>query len=301
MPCAPPVSVPHESNDMMDGQIINLVLALIAVGALAGFSAGLFGIGGGAVIVPALYYTFNILGYPSEITMHLSVATSLAVVIITSLRSAFGHSKHGAVDWQMIWPNNPYRPYNPLVSWGVWVGLGSLFAAAILARHISGEMLALIFGAALSLIALQLIFGRPDWRLAQKVPVNAATPPIGFGLGALCTLMGIGFGSFGVTFMVLCGKRIHNAIGTAAALGVFISIPATIGFIVSGQGIAGRPPWSLGYVNLLGLALIAAASFVFIPLGVRTAHSWPQGKLRTVFGVVLLGVALNMLRKILLA
>jgi len=301
MPCAGPGSVPHESNDMVDGQMINLVLALIAVGALAGFSAGLFGIGGGAVIVPALYYTFNILGYPSEITMHLSVATSLAVIIITSLRSALEHNKHGAVDWQMIWPKKPYKPYKLLVSWGVWIALGSLFSAAVLARYISGEMLALIFGAALSLIAIQLIFGRPDWRLAQKIPVNAATPPIGFGLGALCSLMGIGFGSFGVTFMILCGKRIHNAIGTAAALGVFISIPATIGFIMSGQGIAGRPPWSLGYVNLLGFALIAAASFVFIPLGVRTAHSWSHSKLRTVFGLVLLLVALNMLRKILLA
>ncbi len=282
---------------MIDGQMINLALALVAVGALAGFSAGLFGIGGGAVIVPALYYTFNILGYPPEITMHLSVATSLSVVIITSLRSAFEHNKHGAVDWQMIWPKTPY---GPLTSWGVWIALGSFFAAVILARYISGEILTLIFGAALSLIAIQLIFGRPNWRLAQKVPVNAATPPIGFGLGALCTLMGIGFGSFGVTFMVLCGKRIHRAIGTASALGVFISIPATIGFMASGQGIAGRPPWSLGYVNLLGFALIAAVSFMFVSLGVRTAHSWPQGKLRMAFGVALLLVALNMLRKILL-
>jgi len=278
----------------MDGQIISLVLALMAVGAAAGFSAGLFGVGGGTIIVPALYYTFSILGYPIEIIMHLAVATSLAVIIITSLRSASGHSKHGAVDWQMIWPKSPY---NPLVSWGVWIGLGALFAAAILAKYISGNMLTLIFGGATSLIALQFIFGRPDWRLAQKVPVNAATPPIGFALGALCSLMGIGFGSFGVTFMILCGKRIHNAIGTAAALGIFIAVPATLGFIISGQGVDGRPPWSLGYVNLLGFTLIALASFVFVPLGVRAAHRLPQNKLRMLFGILLLLVALNMLRK----
>ncbi len=283
----------------MDGQIISLVLALIAVGALAGFSAGLFGVGGGMIIVPALYYTFNILGYPVEIIMHMAVATSLAVIIVNSFRSASGHNKHGAVDWQMIWPK-PF-PKSLLTSWGVWIGLGSLFAAAILAKYISGSMLTLIFGVAASLIALQLIFGRPGWRLAQKVPVNGATPPLGFVLGALSTLMGIGFGSFGVTFMILCGKRVHNAIGTAAALGIFIAVPATLGFIISGQGVVGRPSWSIGYVNLLGFALIALVSFVFVPLGVRTAHRLPQNKLRTVFGILLLLVALNMLRKVLLA
>lgn len=278
----------------MDAQTIYLSLALMAVGAAAGFSAGLFGIGGGAIIVPALYYTFSALGYPSEVIMHASVATSAATIIVTSLRSASGHNKHGAVDWNMIWPRNL------LVSWGIWIGMGSLLAAAILAKYLSGSILTLIFGAVASLIALQLIFGRPDWRLANNVPVNAATPPIGFTLGALCSLMGIGFGSFGVTFMVLCGKRIHNAIGTAAALGIFISIPATIGFIISGQGVPGRPPLSLGYVNLLGFALIAFMSFLFIPLGVRTAHKMAQNKLRMAFGICLLLVALNMLRKALL-
>lgn len=275
----------------MDAQTVYLVLALMVVGAAAGFSAGLFGIGGGAIIVPALYYTFSALGYPSEVIMHAAVATSSATIIVTSLRSASGHNKHGAVDWDLIWPKNR------LVSWGIWIGVGSLLAAAILAKHLSGEILTLIFGGMASLIALQLIFGRPDWRLADKVPVNAVAPPIGFTLGALCSLMGIGFGSFGVTFMVLCSKRIHSAIGTAAALGIFISIPATIGFIISGQGVVGRPPLSLGYVNLLGFALIASMSFLLIPLGVRTAHKMQQDKLRMAFGICLLLVALNMLRK----
>lgn len=282
----------------MDAQILYFVAALMVVGGAAGFSAGLFGIGGGAIIVPALYYTFSALGYPNEVIMHTAVATSSATIIVTSLRSAFGHNKHGAVDWNLIWPGN--TPSKILVSWGVWIGIGALFAAAVLAKHLSGAMLTLIFGGLASLIALQLIFGRPDWRLADKVPVNAVTPPIGFTLGALCSLMGIGFGSFGVTFMVLCAKRIHSAIGTAAALGIFISIPATIGFIISGQGVIDRPPFSLGYVNLLGFALIASMSFLFIPLGVRTAHNMQQNKLRMAFGICLLLVALNMLRKALL-
>jgi uncharacterized membrane protein YfcA len=278
----------------MDPQLIYLTLALLVIGGFAGFSAGMFGIGGGAIIVPALYFAFGSLGYSEEVIMHAAVATSSATIIVTSLRSAYGHHQHGAVDWQLIWPQNP------LFSWGIWIGVGSLVAAAVLAEHLSGNVLTLIFGVVASVIALQLMFGRPDWRLAQKVPVNAVTPPIGFSLGALCSLMGIGFGSFGVTFMLLCGKRIHSAIGTAAALGIFISIPATLGFIVSGQGIAGRPPFSLGYVNTLGFALIAVMSFIFIPLGVKTAHNLSQSKMRLVFGVCLLLVALNMLRKTLL-
>ncbi len=283
----------------MDVQLIYLVLALMAVGAAAGYSAGLFGIGGGAIIVPALFYTFTALGYPNEVIMHTAIATSSATIIVTSLRSATGHHKHGAVDWHLIWSGN--SPAKILLSWGVWIGIGSLFAATILARQLSGTVLILLFGSLASLIALQLIFGRPDWRLADKVPVNGLTPPIGFTLGALCSLMGIGFGSFGVTFMVLCAKPIHRAIGTAAALGIFISVPATIGFIISGQGVLGRPPLSLGYVNLLGFVLIASMSFLFIPLGVRTAHNMQQDKLRMAFGVCLLLVALNMLRKVLLA
>ncbi len=278
----------------MDAQMLYLVVALMVVGAAAGFSAGLFGIGGGAIIVPALYYTFSALGYPGDIIMHAAVATSSATIIVTSLRSASAHNQHRAVDWNMIWPKNK------LVGWGLWIGIGSLFAAAVLAKHLSGEILTLIFGGMASLIAVQLIFGRPDWRLANEVPVNKITPPIGFSLGALCSLMGIGFGSFGVTFMVLCGKKIHNAIGTAAALGIFISIPATLGFIISGQDVAGRPPLSLGYVNLLGFALIASMSFLFIPLGVRIAHKMQQDKLRMAFGICLLLVALKMLRKALL-
>ena len=279
----------------MDAQMLYLIAALMVVGAAAGFSAGLFGIGGGAIVVPALYYTFSALGYPNEVVMHTAVATSSATIIVTSLRSAFEHNKHGAVDWNLIWPKNK------LVSWGLWIGTGSLLASAVLAQHLSGDILTLIFGGMASLIALQLIFGRPDWRLADNVPVNAITPPIGFTLGALCSLMGIGFGSFGVTFMVLCGKRIHKAIGTAAALGIFISIPATLGFVISGQNVPGLPPLSLGYVNLLGFALIASMSFLFIPLGVRTAHSMQQDKLRMAFGICLLLVALNMLRQIVLA
>lgn len=206
----------------MDSQFVLLALSLMAVGGLAGFSAGLFGIGGGAIIVPALYYVFTALGYSPEVIMHTAVATSAATIIITSLRSASGHHKHGAVDWALIWPKNL------LNSWGIWIGIGSLLAAMILVKYLSGQALTLIFGCVISLVALQLIFGRPDWKLANEVPRGVAPPIVGMSIGSLSALMGIGGGAFCVTLMVLCGKRIHRAIGTASAIGFFISFPATI-------------------------------------------------------------------------
>ncbi len=279
----------------IDGQIVSLIMAMLAVGAVAGFSAGLFGIGGGAIIVPALYYVLSALGVPQDVVMHVAVATSAATIIVTSLRSAAGHNQKGAVDWDLIWPERNFGGF--FKGWGFWIALGALLASLIIARFLSGQALTLIFGLIASLIALQLVFGRPNWRIAKTVPTGLRSAPIGLTLGGLCSLMGIGFGSFGVTFMLLCGKSVHRAIGTAAALGTFIGIPATLGFILSGLGVPARPAFSFGYVNMLGFALIAGMSFVFAPLGVKLAHALPQAKLRRLFGVCLLLVALNMLRK----
>ncbi|PHR60357.1 MAG: hypothetical protein COA43_06485 [Robiginitomaculum sp.] len=279
----------------MEVQLIILAVSLMAVGAFAGFSAGLFGIGGGAIIVPALYYVFTLMGYSPDVIMHCAVATSAAVIIVTSIRSASGHNKRGAVDWNLIWPSNPLK------SWGVWIGVGALLAAVIIAKYLSSSSLTLIFGCMASVISLQLIFGRPDWKLAKSVPTGGASIPIvGMSIGSLSALMGIGGGAFCVTLMVLCGKRIHRAIGTASAIGFFISLPATIGFVISGWGVEGRPEYSLGYVNLLGFVLVASVSFFTIPWGVKTAHNMDQKKLRLIFGIGLLIVAVNMIRKTLL-
>ncbi|MBL4852952.1 MAG: sulfite exporter TauE/SafE family protein [Robiginitomaculum sp.] len=279
----------------MDLQIIYMVVGLLILGAAAGYSAGLFGVGGGAIIVPALFYTYISLGFEQDIAMRTAIATSAATIIVTSLRSAWSHHQRGAVDWQLVWPRNPLR------SWGVWIGVGSLLAALFVSNWLSGDALVLIFGVFIAGIALQFIFGRPDWKIAQQVPGGIAPPLAGTVLGGLCSLMGIGFGSIGVTLMVLCGKRIHRAVGTASALGFFIGVPATIGYIISGYGAPGRPIYSLGYVSIIGFVLISASSYLFAPLGVKTAHSLSQGKLRMVLGIALLLVALNMLRKALLA
>lgn len=275
----------------MDPQLIYLAVALLVAGCVAGFSAGLFGIGGGAIMVPVLYFVFSALGFPESVIMHSAVATSSAVIIISSIRSVSSHHKHEAVDWDILWPKNFLK------SWGLWIGLGSLLAAAILAKHISGTHLTLIFGVMMSIIALQFIFGRPDWRVRDDLPGGVALPVFGGGIGALSALMGIGGGAISVSLMVMCGKTIHRAIGTASGVGMFISIPATLGFIYSGWGIEGRPDVSLGYVSVLGFVLIAATSLIFIPLGARTAHKTDQKRLKMIFGIFLIVVAVNMIRK----
>lgn len=275
----------------MEPQIGYLAVSLLLAGCVAGFSAGLFGIGGGAVMVPVLYFVFSSLGYPESVVMHCAVATSSAVIIISSIRSVSSHHGHGAVDWNILWPKNPLK------SWGVWVAVGALLAAGLLARHISGAQLTLIFGFMMCFVALQFIFGRPDWRLKDDLPGGVGPPLVGGGIGAISALMGIGGGAISASLMVLCGKTIHRAIGTASGIGMFIAVPATVGYIYSGWGLEGRPIVSLGYVNLLGFILIAMTSLIFIPLGARTAHRTDQRRLKMIFGIFLIIVSLNMIRK----
>ncbi len=264
---------------------------LLTVGALAGLSAGLFGIGGGAVMVPALYFAFTALGVSGEVVMHCAVATSSAIIIVNALRATRSHHKEGAVEWDLLWPKNP------LASYALWIGLGSFMAAIWLAPRLSGQVLTILFAVVASLVSLQFIFGRPDWRLREAVPGGAARPLVGGAIGALSSLMGIGGGSFTVPLMSLCGVPIHRAVATASGFGFAIALPATLGFIISGQGVAGRPAFSLGYVNLPGFVIIASVAFITIPLGARLAHMMSQRKLKLIFGICLLLVALNMARK----
>ncbi|MEE9348053.1 MAG: sulfite exporter TauE/SafE family protein [Robiginitomaculum sp.] len=273
----------------MDAATLTLIMWLIAGGALAGFAAGMFGIGGGAVMVPLLSFVLRSMGYPDAVIMHCAVATSSAVIIVSALRSVASHHKHGAVDWDILWPKQFWK------SWGLWIGAGALLGSGVLARHISGNQLEMIFGVIMCLIAAQFIIGRPDWKLRDDLPGGLALPGFGGAIGALSALMGIGGGAISVSLMALCGKPIHRAIGTASGVGVFIAIPATLGFILSGQGIIGRPPFSLGYVSLLGFAILAATSIVFVPLGARLAHNTDQKPLKIIFGIFLLAVSIKMI------
>jgi len=272
-------------------QFLPLILILLAVGALSGLSAGLFGVGGGSVMVPALYFSFKALGVSDDAVIHCAVATSSAVIIVNAVRSVRSHHRRGAVDWDLLWPKQFWKSY------ALWIGLGAFFAAIWLAPRLSGQALTVLFAGVMSFVALQFIFGRPDWKLYDTVPGGAARPIIGGGVGVLSSLMGIGGGSLTVPLMSLCGMPIHRAVGTASGFGFAIGVPATIGFIISGWDVAGRPDFSLGYVNILGFALIAATALMVIPIGTRLAHSLSQKRLKLIFGICLLCVAANMARK----
>lgn len=195
------------------------------------------------------------------------------------------------MDWDLLWPKNPFFSY------AFWIGLGSFLAAIWLAPRLSGQFLTVLFAGVASIVALQFIFGRPDWKLRDSVPGGVARPVVGGTVGILSSLMGIGGGSLTVPLMSICGVPIHRAIATASGFGFAIALPATIGFIISGMGVAGRPAFSFGYVNALGFTLIAAIAFFTIPIGAKLAHSMSQKKLKMIFGICLLLVAINMARK----
>lgn len=275
----------------MDPQLLLFAGTLLVTGIITGYAAGLFGIGGGSIMVPVLYFVFSYLGVPNEILMHCAVGTSSAVIIIGSLRSVRTHHQHGAVDWNLLWPGNPIK------SWGLWIAAGSLFAAWYLGKRLSGNQLSLIFGVVAFIISLQFIFGRPNWKLRDNVPGGIALPIGGGGIGMISSLMGIGGGALSVSLMLMCAVPIKRAIATASGIGAFISIPATIGWIISGWGVQGRPDFSVGYVNIIGFVFIALSLIFVVPYGARATHKMDQNKLRKVFGVFLLLVAINMIRK----
>ncbi len=255
-----------------------LAAALCVAGALAGFMAGVFGIGGGAVIVPLVDKALALLDYDDSIRMHVALGTSLAVIVPTSLRSFRAHRARGAVDTAM------------LRRWRIAAPLG-VIAASVVAAFASGETLQLAFAVVATLLALRMLFNRASWRLGSQLPEGPGNFAAGVVIGFLSTLMGVGGGVMSSTYMTLYGRPIHQAVATAAGVGVLIAIPAALGYMVAGLGVEGLPPFSIGYVNLLGVALILPLTLLFAPLGVRAAHALPARALETCFAVFLLFVS----------
>ncbi|MEM8634017.1 MAG: sulfite exporter TauE/SafE family protein [Pseudomonadota bacterium] len=258
-----------------------LLLALAAAGLFAGLVAGLFGIGGGAVIVPVLFFLFDSLGYGDR-AMHVAVGTSLATIIATSLRSVAAHNKLGSVDWAI------------LRGWGPWIMVGAAGGMAA-SSYISGEGLTVLFGGVALVIAVQFFFGRPDWRVFQDMVTGPLRTVLGMAMGALSALMGIGGGTFGVTLMTISGRAIHQAVGTAAGFGVAIGGPGALAAIFAGWGRTGLPPGSIGHVNLPAFFLVAALTVTMAPIGARLAHRLDSGRLRKLFGLLLAVVAIRMI------
>lgn len=258
-----------------------LAIGLLTTGVIAGLLAGLLGVGGGIVIVPVLFHIFTGLDVDEAIRMHLAVGTSLATIIPTSIRSMRAHAQKGAVDFEIM------------RAWGLPILVGVTIGAWAAARA-DGRVLTGIFATFALLAAFNLAFGKESWRLGQALPSKPVQSAMAGGMGILSTMMGIGAGTFGVTIMTLYNVAIHRAVGTAAGLGVFIAIPGTIGFLISGAGIEGRPLFSVGYINLVGFAFIAVATVAAAPWGVKLAHALPRDTLKKAFAFFLVLTSIRM-------
>ncbi len=266
--------------------LLPMVALLMVIGAFAGVLAGLLGVGGGIVLVPALFYAFSGLGYHGEALMQICLATSLATIVVTSLRSVHSHNKKGAVDWTI------------LRGWAPGIALGAVLGMLTVAGLRTATLQAIFGGLALG-IGLYLGFGRSEWRLGAAMPKGALRIVLSPLVGFLSVLMGIGGGSFGVPLMTLYGTAIHRAVATAAGFGVIIAVPAVLGFLLVEVPV-GAPPFTLGVVNLPAFGLIIAMTLITTPYGARLAHAMDARPLKRVFAVFLVAVALNMLRQALL-
>lgn len=264
--------------------LLPMALMLLVIGAFAGVLAGLLGVGGGIVLVPAFFYAFQTLGYDGPQLMQMCLATSLATIIVTSIRSVMAHHKKGAVDWEI------------LRTWAPGIVIGAVIGTLVVAQLRSTTLQA-IFGVLALIVGLYMGFGRKDWRLGQAMPngvLRAVLSPI---VGAMSVLMGIGGGSFGVPLMSLYNTPIHRAVATAAGFGVVIAVPAVFGFLFIEIAAPHRPPLTFGAVNGVAFALVIAMTLITAPYGARLAHAMDPGPLKRVFAVFLVLVALNMLRK----
>lgn len=254
---------------------------LVFTGLIAGILAGLLGVGGGIVIVPVLYHVFTLLGIDEAVRMHLAVGTSLGTIVLTSIRSVRAHAKKGVVDWDM------------LKSWALPI-LGGVVVGTLIAAWVSGNVLTAVFATIALVVAANLAFGKESWRLGSELPGKPAQYSVAGVIGTLSALMGIGGGTFAVSFMTLYGRNPREAVATSSGLGVLIAVPAVIGFVWAGWNDPLLPPFSLGYVNLVGMALIAPLSVLAAPWGASIAHAISPKALIRAFALFLALTSLQM-------
>ncbi|MEL6472487.1 MAG: sulfite exporter TauE/SafE family protein [Pseudomonadota bacterium] len=259
--------------------IAQLVGVLMAAGLFAGFVAGLFGIGGGFVVVPALLVVFSYFGVDSEVVTHVAIGTSLATIIVTSLRSMYAHHKRGAVDFKII------RDWAPWLVVGV--GMGIVFA-----QYMDGRSLKWIFAIGVFLMGIHFIMPvLKNVQVSDEMPKGFGRAGLASFLGGFSALLGIGGGTIAVLTMTMCGRPIHQAVATAAGFGVIIAVPGAFGFALLGYNEANLPYGSFGYVNVIAVVAITAMTFITAPLGARAAHSLNAAALKRVFGVYLVATS----------
>jgi len=259
--------------------------AYLILGATAGFLAGLFGIGGGTLLVPVLLFLFDAQHFPAGHLLHLALGTSMANILFTSLASMRKHHQHGAVNWRVV------RNITPGILIGA--GIGALFATSI-PPHSLGIFFALFVYFAAAQILLDL---RPH--AARQLPGTAGMTLAGIFTGWLSSLVSIGGGTVVVPFLLWCNVSLRNAIGTSAAIGFPVAVGGTIGYVLTGIGIPALPAPNLGFVYLPALFWVAFASVITAPLGAKATHQLKVGLLRKLFAVLLITLATKLLLKVL--
>ncbi|WP_308910452.1 sulfite exporter TauE/SafE family protein [Pseudokordiimonas caeni] len=259
-----------------------LLLMMIGTGLAGGILAGLLGVGGGIVIVPVMEVALGLVGVDPAIRMHVAVATSLSTIMVTSVSSARAHQRKGAIDMDVT------------RLWAAPILIGSA-AGVLVASQVSSGVLSLVFGAIAALVTLKMILPLDGKHITSSVPRGVAgmLPPAFVGL--FSSMMGIGGGTLSVPAMTLMGQPIHRAVGTASLFGLLISVPATIGFILTGWGDPRLPAGSLGFVNAIGFLVITPATWVAAPWGAKLAHAMTPRHLSIAFGCFLAIVAARML------
>ena len=257
-------------------QLLWLAAALVVAGAVTGILAGLFGVGGGAIIVPILYQVFAVLDVPEAVRMPLSVGTSLAIIIPTCIAAYRTHRAKGAVD----------RPI--LRYWALPCLLG-VAAGSFIAAFAPAWLFKIVFVTIAGLNGILLLIGRRDWRLTDHLPASWPMRGIGFAIGIFSALMGISGGMLSNIALLMLGRTMQQAVATSSGLGIVISIPGTIGYMLAGWSkMASLPPLSIGFVSLLGLALLAPLSMLLAPFGARLAHAISKRRLEIAYGAYLL-------------
>ena len=262
--------------------MIILIITFLFTGLLSGFLAGLLGVGGGIIIVPVSYFVLLSLGYSVEVVMHVSVASSLAVIVFTSISSIRSHFKLKNIENKVI------------KKWFVGIIIGSLFGS-FLASEINGEILVLIFVSLAFLISINMFFHNKIKTIKNDIPTSFILNFfISGNIGFLSALVGIGGGSFSVPTLSMFSKKIHQAVGTSAVLGFFIALPGAISYILLGFNIDNLPPYSLGYVNLLIVFLVASTSIFTANIGAKISSRINKNNLKKIFAIFLLCTCISL-------
>ena len=264
-------------------EVLELAVLLVAVGAFSGFLAGVFEIGGGAILVPVFYECFRLAGVPLEIRMPLCVGTSLAVIIPTSITSYRAHQARGAIDREI------------LRAWWLPVLIG-VISGSVIARYAPERLFKIVFVMVAYFAAVRLLSAREGWKIGDDLPKGLLMRFFGLCVGLLATLMGVGGGLFANLLMTFYGRPIHQGVATSSAIAVLVSIPGALGYVYAGWPAAAhypdvaalQSPLALGYVSLIGAVLVMPTSLLTAPLGVRVAHAMSKKRWSALWRLLLI-------------